>query len=215
MPNGRSTRSGFTLYEVAITVALLGLVFAAAGMVSRSTSDLANFSGEKSRTEVRARRTLDRLVEELSTAGRGLLTPDPEAPGWTDDLDFQCATGVAGGMPVWGPLTSLRWEREPGELADGADNDGDGLVDEGQVVLVRNSGMGNQQRVVLCNGVAEFAEGETAAIGDENGNGLEDERGFSLQCNGELLTVRLSLQEQVEQGQVLTVSVRTAIRLRN
>lgn len=215
MRANRNARRGFTLYEVAITVGLLGLVFAAAGMVSRSTSDLASFSGEKSRTEGRANRTLDRIVEELSTAGRDLLDPDPEAPGWTEDVDFQVAVGVAGGAVQWGPVQTLLWEREPAELDDGVDNDGDGLVDEGRVVLVRNPGMANEQRIVLCSGVAEFAEGETAAVGDENGNGLEDERGFSLQREGELLTVRLTLQEQVEQGQVLTVSVRTAIRLRN
>jgi hypothetical protein len=208
-------RSGFTLYEVAITVGLLGVVFAATGLVSRSTSDLANWSGEKGRTETRAKRTLDRVVEELAMAGRGMLDPDPAAPGWTEDLEFQCATGVAGGVAVWGPLTGLLWEREPAELDDGQDNDGDGLVDEGRVVLVSNVGMGNERRVVLCNGVAEFAEGETAAVGDENGNGFEDERGFSMQRDGELLTVLLSLQEQVESGQVLTASVRTSIRLRN
>jgi len=209
------TRSGFTLYEVAITVGLLGVVFAATGMVSRSTNDLANWSGEKGRTEAQAQRTLDRVVAELAMAGRGMLDPDPAAPGWTDDLEFQCATGVAGGVAVWGSLTGLLWEREPGELDDGQDNDGDGLIDEGRVVLVRNVGTANEQRVVLCSGVAEFAEGETSAVGDENGNGLEDERGFSLQRDGELLTVRLTLQEQVESGQVLTVSVRTSIRLRN
>lgn len=211
----RHARSGFTLYEVAITVGLLGLVFAATGMVSRSTSDLANFAGEKGRTEARAQRTLDRVVAELSMAGAGTLWPNPAAPGWTDDLDFQCATGAAGGVAIWGPLTSLTWEREPAELADGVDNDGDGLVDEGRVVLVRNSGLADEQRTVLCGGVAEFAEGETVAVGDENGNGLEDERGFSLQRDGELLTVRLTLQEQVESAQVLTTSVRTTIRIRN
>jgi hypothetical protein len=211
----KSARSGFTLYEVAITVGLLGLVFAATGMVSRSTSDLANWTGEKSRTEGRARRALDRVVEELAMAGRQSLDPDPEPPNWSDNLEFQCATGVAGALPLWGALTGVLWEREPAELDDGQDNDGDGLVDEGRVVLVRNVGAANERRVVLCNGVAEFAEGETAAVGDENGNGLDDERGFSLQRDGELLTVFLTLQEQVESGQVLTTSVRTALRLRN
>lgn len=208
-------RSGFTLYEVAITVALLGLVFAATGMVSRSTSDLANYSGEKSRTETRARRALDRVVTELAMAGAGTLDPDPDAPAWTEELEFQCATGVAGNAPTWGAVTGILWEREPAELDDGQDNDGDGLVDEGRVVLVRNAGLVNEQRTVLCTGVAEFAQGETAAVGDENGNGLDDERGFSLQRDGELMTVFLTLQEQVEPGQVLTTSVRTSIRLRN
>ena len=215
MPPRRSARSGFTLYEVAITVGLLGLVFAATGMVSRSTSDLANWTGEKSRTEARARRALDRVVEELAMAGRGTLDPDPAQPNWTEELEFQCVTGVAGFVPIWGPLTELLWEREPAELDDGQDNDGDGLVDEGRVVLVRNSGGVNERRVVLCSGVAEFAQGESAAVGDENGNGLEDERGFSLQRDGELLTVFLTLQEQVESAQVLTTSVRTSLRLRN
>lgn len=215
MPRRSSARSGFTLYEVAITVGLLGLVFAATGMVSRSTSDLANWTGEKSRTESRARRTLDRVVEELAMAGGDTLDPDPAQPDWTEELAFQCATGVAGALPLWGPLTELLWEREPAELDDGQDNDGDGLIDEGRVTLVRNSGAANERRVVLCSGVAEFAQGETAALGDENGNGLEDERGFSLQRDGELLTVFLTLQEQVESGQVLTTSVRTSIRLRN
>ena len=200
---------------MAITVGLLGLVFAATGLVSRSTSDLANWSGEKTRTEARARRTLDRVVEELSMAGIDTLFPNPVAPNWSEDFVYQCVTGVGGGVALWGTPTGLLWEREPAELDDGQDNDGDGLIDEARVVLVRNSGLANEQRTVLCSGVAEFAQGESAAVGDENGNGLQDERGFSVQRDGELLTLFLTLQEQVEPGQVLTTSVRTSLRLRN
>lgn len=208
-------RAGYSLYEVVIVVGLLGLVMAAAGLVSSSTSNLARFSGEKSRTESKAHRTLDRVVTELTTVARALMTPDPLVPAWTSALDFQCANGVAAGLATFGPLTRLVLEYEPGELDDGVDNDGDGLVDEGRLVLVRNQGGPGQQRVVLCTGVAEYAEGETGALGDQNGNGLDDERGFHLRRVGDLMVVSLTLQEMVEEGQVLTLTSSTSFRLRN
>jgi prepilin-type N-terminal cleavage/methylation domain-containing protein len=215
MSTTRPCRAGFTLLELLISVGLLGLVFAAVGMVSGSTNSLARFSSDKSRTEVRARQTLDRVVEELSTLGSDLMLPDPEQPAWTATLDFQKATGVAGGAVTWGEPMRITFELEAGELDDGLDNDSDGLTDESRVVLIRNFGAANQLRVVICHGAARLAEGELDNGVDDNGNGMVDESGFNLQRTGNLMAVRLSLQETVEGGQVVTRSVETSFRLRN
>ena len=46
-----------------------------------------------------------------------------------------------------------------GEIDDGLDNNGNGLVDEGQVVWITDLGLPGQRAVVLCNWVSEALDG--------------------------------------------------------
>jgi hypothetical protein len=106
-------------------------------------------------------------------------------------------------------------ELDEGELDDGADNDGDGLVDEGRVVLIEDQGGAAERRVVLTNGVAELQDGEEANNADDNGNGLVDETGLSFSATGETVFVRLTCQRRTDDGRLLVQAAETAVRLRN
>jgi hypothetical protein len=102
-----------------------------------------------------------------------------------------------------------------GETANGVDDNKNGLVDEGQLVLTRNNGQANQQSVVLAHRVAKLLEGETLNHADDNGNGLIDESGFCVFREGNLLRIRLTLQRSLRPGQIIQATVETGVRLRN
>jgi hypothetical protein len=91
----------------------------------------------------------------------------------------------------------VRFDYEEGELDDGADNNGNGLVDEGCLFWTRDVGEPSEKTHVIARGVREYLEGEEPNLDDDNGNGLEDERGFCLERVGEALVIRLTLERQV------------------
>ena len=107
----------------------------------------------------------------------------------------------------------LRYEDD--EVDDGIDNDGDGVVDEGVLVLIQDWMGPTEQEVVLCHGVREFLEGETPNMLDDNGNGLIDERGFSVDLDGENLTFRLSLERVDASGNTVIRTLESSVWLRN
>ena len=109
---------------------------------------------------------------------------------------------------------SLSFEYEIGELDDGLDNNGNGLIDEGRLVLTENAGLTNDRRVIT-RWVAELLEGELDDGLDNNGNGLVDEPGFLVERIGESLIVRVTLQKRDAEGRLMTRTARTSVRLRN
>jgi hypothetical protein len=203
------------MLELLVSVGLLGLVLGSVAMVSKTSQGVYRQSSQASALEARARQTIDRVVDVLSTMVRAMTFPDPVAPGWTDTLDFQQATGVVGGALTWGPPLRLVLEPDDGEVADGLDNDGDGQVDEGRLVLVREPGTATERRTVLCRGVRGLAEREVANGADDNGNGMVDEPGFCLQRRGDVLRVLLTLEDLDDTGRSIVCSVTTSLRIRN
>lgn len=208
-------RAGYSLIELLISVGLLGLVFAAAGLVSRTSQGVYRQSSQASALEARARQTLDRVVDLLATMVRSLAFPDPAVPAWTETLDFQQAAGVVGGVLQPGPPLRLLLEMDDGEVRDGADNDGDGLSDESRLVLLRDPDTADERRTVLCRGIRDLAEREVANGADDNGNAMADERGFCLQRQDDVLRVLLTLEELGEGGRPVVRSVTTSFRIRN
>jgi hypothetical protein len=168
---------------------------------------------ETSDAEARVRRALDRAVFELLSAGASELLPDPSGEFGTGDLQFRKAIGLNGTVPQWGPTISLAREYATEELDDDVDNDGNGLVDDGVLVLTRDVG-GDERRVILCRGVRELLEGEVADGDDDNGNGVRDEAGFNVHRVGQVLFVRLSVEEALESGTIVR-TLETSVRLRN
>lgn len=206
---------GYSLLELAISVSLLGVVFAAAGLVGRASQGLYEQSSQSSALEMRARQAVDRVVDGLATMVQTLSFPDPLQPAWTETLDFQQGLGVAGGALVASAPQRLALELDDGEANDGNDNDGDGLVDECRLVLVRNLGAANEQRTVLCRSVRRLAEREVANGADDNGNGMLDELGFWMQRQGDVMSLQLTLEELDDGGRPMVRSVTTSFRIRN
>jgi hypothetical protein len=109
---------------------------------------------------------------------------------------------------------------EPSETDNGADDDGDGLIDEGMIEFTRDLGAGTERIVRWARGVREYLAGENPNVADDNANGLTDERGLSFSLTGRILTIRLTLQAVGAKGDgasgtVLSRTVETSVRLRN
>lgn len=215
MEHFATRRAGFTIVELLIAVALLGLALSGAAMVSRSGSEVHRTSVAVQDVEQRLHRALEQVSGALTTAGADYLVPTPVEGLAYGSLQFQQVIGHTGTTPDLGPTIELATEIEGNEADNGADDDGDGLVDERELVLTLDVGGANEQRVKLVSGVLELLEGESSDGLDENGNGLVDEPGFHLERNGDVVAVRLSIGDQDPQGRLVVRTAELDIRMRN
>ena len=209
------THSGFTVVELVISVTILGLALSSAAIVSKTGNDAHRASTAVQAVEQTLQSALERAAAELATTGADHLEPDPVEGLAYDDVEFQAVVGQTDGEPDLGDTSQLVMELDNGEFDDGVDNDGDGLVDERRLVLVRDVGGADEQRVVLCRGVLEYLEGEDGNGVDDNDNGLVDEPGFHLERDGDVLTLRLSIAEMGPQGTLLVRTAELDTRMRN
>lgn len=215
MRKGDRTRAGFTLLEMSISMGMLAVLLYAVGMVTLAGNRAFRAGQSRDAIGLRARRCLDRIADEIGMAGLGSLTPNPVAPFGTSSLDLATPSGLVGGVVQWGSTTRIQLQYATDDPNDGVDNDGDGSIDDGRVVLVKNVGLGTQRTVVLCHGIAEYLAGEVPNGKDDNGNTLVDERGLSFVLNGETLTIRITLEGLDPERQRMTRTVETTVKLRN
>jgi len=208
------TRAGFSLIELLIAVGIVSLVLLAANMLSATGLGVFRTTSVQTGLDADVLRAIDRLSTEIAKADAGSLLPPLPVDG-TDDLSFQEVVGLVDGEPVWGPVQETSFEYETGEANDGIDNNSNGLVDEGVVVLLRDVGGPDERRAVLCHGVRELLEGEILNGVDDNGNGLVDEHGYCLQWVEGVLCVRLSVEEVDSTGQHVMRTLQTSVRMRN
>jgi hypothetical protein len=211
----RGSRSGTTLLEVVIGASvitvLLGVLSAATLSAERAQAQSATLRD----LETRARRAVDRIAIELGGAGRAGLVPQPVAPLGSSTLAYQLNEGWTGSGVQWSAQTRIAHSPSPGDPGFGLDRDGDGIVDAGRVVWVRNEGLPDERSVVWVQGVSELAEGELANGEDDNGNGLIDERGLSFELAGDTLRIRLTLEHIEPDGRRILRTIESAVGLRN
>jgi len=212
----RRTQAGMTLLEVAAAVTLFVGVVGVAVTVTRTGSEEFRSTSLHADLDMKAHRVLDRIARELSLANAASLAAVPSSPVWAESVTFQQPAGrpAADGTFAWRTVR-IALEPDAGETFDGADEDGDGLVDEGVVALVQDPGGPDEQRVVLCRWVRGRLEGELVSGADENGNGLVDERGLCFERLGDRITVRLSLERRTSGGEPFVKTVATSVTVRN
>jgi hypothetical protein len=208
---------GLTIPEVVLTLVLFLLLSGSAILAARGGYGAFVETNRNNDIEVRVRRTIDKVAFELMSAGDSQLLPNPTGQFGTSNLAFAQAKSydAVADETDWGPSMRLALELSPGEADDGADDDADGLVDEGRLVLTRDEGGPGERRVVLCDNVRELLEGEIANGADDNGNGVVDEAGFNVHRLGDVLYVRLSLEESAEPADPIVRTLETSLRLRN
>lgn len=208
--------AGFTLVETMIATTVMAVVLSAIGLTVMSGKDTFSQSVSSAVVESRAHRLLDRIVAELQWAGVATLPTEPTLPSGDDQIEFRSCTGFVGAAQAWSDRTFIALVADPDDPRDGLDNDSDGVIDEGQVVLTRDLGGPNEIQVVLGDGVALRLEGETANGLDDNGNGLVDEGGLSFVIDGDRrLIIRLTLEARDPRGQPLLRTVQTSVTMRN
>lgn len=208
-------RAGHSLLEVMIAAALLAAVIGPVIMIARSGHQAFQTSVVQGELEVRGRRTLDRITRELMSSTVGSMGSFPESPSHEETLDFDQVIDVAeaDGAITWG-RARIEFQYAPGETDDGTDQNGNGLIDDGAVVLIRDPS-GTPRSTVLCTFVRERIEGEIPNGSDDNGNGLVDERGLCFERTGDTLTIHLTLERVDYDGDIVTRTFETSISLRN
>ena len=214
-PPCRKARLGFTVVELAISLTLLLIVSGVVLMATRANSQAFRTGSTVAALDALAERAVDEICERLLASSRLQCDPQIETPFHTMQVDYQRAVDATGGVLTWGAPERLSFEYSQGELDDGVDNDGNGLIDEGRVVWTENPGLANEKSAILCNWVREYLEGETEDGTDENGNFLLDERGLSFDFDGNRVTVRLTLECLDPQGFRITRTVQRTIAFRN
>lgn len=160
-PAHRSGRrvSGFTLVELMIVVAVLMPILAAIGsttMVASKTLDANERNAEVTESLLRASQRVVQFLRAcvLSTYRMEANADDVNlgratAVGeWIQPVDLESRTGIrfrsADGVlslkasSLTQPRT-LRWVMDSAESSNGQDDDGDGLIDEGSVMLTYDS----------------------------------------------------------------------------
>ncbi len=210
-----TARRGLTLLELAIAVVISAILFGATA-ITVLRADAAYREAEVGAEAQRlCEQTLDRVARELMNADRSSLVFAPAAPLPATSVSYRRAEGWAGGVLQLGPQRRVRFVRDAGELADGLDNDGDGLVDEGALVLSTDVAAGVE--VVLVNGVSALGAGELANGGDDDGDGLIDEPGFVVLWDAATgtLTIELTLERLAPGRRSIVRSGQIAVRIRN
>lgn len=211
----RRRGAGFTLLELVIGVAVMGSTLLAVGLAFQRASGSYEDGQVDRALQSQAHRVLDRIASQFLDAGVGQFAAPPLAPLGASDVTFRRASGFDGVNVQWGDFQTIRLELEDGELDDGADNNGNGLVDERVAWEITNEGLPNEERRVLTRWVRELAVGELPNGVDDNGNVLQDEQGLSFELQGDVLTIRLTLERLARGGRVVTYAVETSVRLRN
>ena len=208
----RTSRKGFTLIEMTVATGLLGVVMGSALMMTVAGRSAFEEAAQRQQAESTVRRALERVVLEMQWAESDGLSPDCSAGSPT--VTFQPLVGVAGGAAVWGDSRRIARVASANDADDGLDNDGDGVIDEGDLVMTIDPGGPDEFSVTLCTQVTEMAPGETLNGIDDDGNGVIDERGFNVEALGNLITLRLSVAQPTSGNTVTMSSITTSITLR-
>ena len=151
----RNTRR-FTLVETVFSVAILGTIFGSIYAMIRSGTRAFTVASASSRIDTQCIETLDQIAELLRASKLSTITPQQISPFSSSVINFQRSIGYAAGATVWGNserilLTNgtVQWIQNVGlasqttktlthdvptllerETANGADDNGNGLVDE-------------------------------------------------------------------------------------
>ena len=212
----RPDMGGFTLVDMVVSMLILSLVLGGLYTWLISTTRAATTISTRSNLSLDASRTSERIAGRIIAAGLETLTPEnPEAPLGTSSLTFQRGAGFAAGAKVWESPARIELRYAPGEIDDGIDNNGNGLIDEGVIYFAVNAGLPNEKEVAWVSNVREYWGDEIPNGEDDNGNGLVDERGLSFELDGDRLVVRISLEGTLEGGAVIRSDIETSVRLRN
>lgn len=209
-------RAGFTLLEATVVAALLSSVLGSVAYMLNSTSNAFRTGSLLAHMDSDANGALQAASRALRGCSADWITP-PTPNGSEEAIDFQRVISVEDdGTATPGTIERLAFEYDDFEADDGVDNDGDGLVDEGRLVLTRDVG-GNNARTILLRDVCEAPPGEVLGNGlDDDFNGIIDDRGFSITQTNGLLTIRVTLHRlDNTTNQIIFQSYDRTVALRN
>ena len=191
-------RAGFTLLEVSMTIALLAIFAVKITTVIDSTVKSTDTDIGRTSLDAQARQVLRQIGFAVMGSHPNSLDPNMARPLNQASLKYQVNLGIDDGEVVWG---------EPEEVA----------LEEArrQVYWSDAPDDAENRRVIWCNLVAPYLEGEIPNGIDDNGNGLIDEKGLSFTIEGQAIAMKLTLEKARSDGTVMTSTVETVVTCRN
>lgn len=153
------TQHGFTLLELMLVVVIMVPLFGALAGISASVTSSVDANDKRASAVERARRSVQRLSQLLRPARLSSIQVQANADDvaaarasavgqWISPVDLSPRSSVrffaAEGLlsmnaALSTPRRQLTFELESGETANGIDDDGDGLVDEGRLLYVSDT----------------------------------------------------------------------------
>ncbi|HLQ36165.1 MAG TPA: prepilin-type N-terminal cleavage/methylation domain-containing protein [Planctomycetota bacterium] len=202
------TQAGFTLMEVMLVMAVLTTMMVAVWNGTAMVTSTTEANSASAEVITQARRYVDRLGRMLRpakmstlmmranaadvSAGRAVAVGDwiePTDLVWRNGIQFISASGLLSMNAALDTVQrSIIFKRDASEIANGIDDDGDGLVDEGRISLLEN---GEQIDLLLK---------------------VED---CSFQLDGRLLAIRVRCAQRDGKGRVYRTNVTQHYYLRN
>jgi len=215
-PSGARGRSGWSLLELVIAIVLATMLFGAAAVTILRADKAFEETESGAETERLCERALERIAREFMDADRSSLALTPAAPLQATSVSYRRAQGWAGGALVLGATRRIRFQLDPAETVNGIDDDGDGSIDEGVVVLDLDVAGGGTS-VSLVSGVRALNAGELANGADDNGDGRIDEPGFFAEYDAATATLllRLTIERRGLEGRLVSRSAQLSVRVRN
>lgn len=150
--------AGFTLLELTLSVALLALVATKVHGALHTAQKSYDENARRTELEGQARQVMRQIAFAILGANRETLIPDASQPLSSSDMRFQIHLGIQDGAVVWSDpeqiamnhdSQALFWSKNPGtmdeqrviwstlvtpflegELPNGIDDNGNGLIDE-------------------------------------------------------------------------------------
>lgn len=158
-PRHARARGAFTAVELVIALALAGLVLGNLLLVLSDTRERFASQSLSKDVDAAARRALDRIALQIQGAVRSQLYSPVGAPLSADSINYTSVIGTQNGEPIVSapqrialsaePKSSVTWYQNPGqtdemrvvwardlrdfcagEILNGVDDNGNGLVDE-------------------------------------------------------------------------------------
>lgn len=156
----RRSQGGFTIVEVACASAIAGLIAVNLAMVMRASAAAYETGVLKKLVDEQAEMTMDRIALAVMSSSEQELYPVVSSPLCSPRIDYQTCLGVQDGALVMGDLERIEYVEQPsagtvvwtespgssasrsvvwsswvprfleGETPNGADDNGNGLVDE-------------------------------------------------------------------------------------
>lgn len=186
--NARHTsRSGLTLVEMSISFLILTVLLVSMFTLLDSANAAQAEGSAEMELETRGSRAIARAVAALRAADGASIAAVPEAPLSADEITFQSNQGYGIQQLVWSDPRSIALEAASGRL-----------------VWTENPGLASEKTSSWCRGVPALLEGEVLNAADDNGNGLIDEAGFCITREGDVIVLRLTIEDERRGGTVVS-----------
>jgi len=195
----RSGSRGFTAIEIAVAVALGGLILGNVLVVLSDTREHLATQDVVKDVDAEARRSLDRIALQIMGAVREQLYTQASAPLSADSITYTSVIGVQDGTPVISPLQRIAMTTEP----------------TAAVSWYQNPGSEQEKHVVWTRDLRSFCQGELPNGADDNDNGLVDEKGLSFEVAGPMVHITLTIERLGPDGKPVTKALETRVTCRN